>query len=221
MRFRAAIFDLDGTLVDNMGYHLRAWQALARKLGLEVSAERFERDFAGRKNDEIFPALLGREVPPAELKALAEEKEAAYRDLYLPHLAPLAGAESLLDLLAASGCRLAVASAAPRANREMVLGGLGWVSRFERIIGAEDAARGKPAPDLYLAAAKALGVDPAECVAFEDAVHGVTSAVSAGMAAAAVLTTTPAEVLIGSGARWTMRDFTAIPRDLEAALLGP
>ena len=181
MTFRAAIFD--------------AWQAMATKLGLEVTAERFEREFAGQKNEEIFPLLLGRPLPPEELRALAEEKEEAYRTLYRPHLAPLAGTAALLDRLVASGVRIAVASAAPRANRELVLGGLGWHTRFERVIGGEDAPRGKPAPDLYLAAAKGLGVDPAECVAFEDAVNGVKSAVAAGMKAAAVLTTTPAEVL--------------------------
>ena len=218
MKFRAAIFDLDGTLVDNMGYHLRAWQDLAHRLGLEVTAERFEREFAGQKNEEIFPTLLGRPVPAAELSALAEEKEAAYRDLYRPHLAPLAGAVALLDRLVASGVRIAVASAAPRANREMVLGGLGWNARFEKVIGGEHAARGKPAPDLYLAAASALGVPPSECVAFEDAVNGVKSAVSAGMAAAAVLTTTPAEVLVQCGARWTMRDFTELPTALSQEL---
>jgi beta-phosphoglucomutase len=116
------------------------------------------------------------------------------------------------------GVRIAVARPAPRANRELVLGGLGWHTRFERIIGGEDALRGKPAPDHYLAAAKGLGVDPAECVAFEDAVNGVKSAVAAGMKAAAVLTTTPAEVLTSVGASWTMRDFTVLPETLEKAL---
>jgi HAD superfamily hydrolase (TIGR01509 family) len=164
--------------------------------------------------------LLGRPIERAELEALAEEKEAAYRELFRPHLAPMAGAPELLERLARSGVRLAVASAAPRANRELVLTGLQWERRFERVVGAEDAPRGKPAPDLYLAAACALGVEPAACVAFEDAVNGVQSAVSAGMAAAGVLSTTPAELLHQSGARWTMRDFTQLPAELERALFG-
>src|SRR4051812_7197200 len=117
MAFRAAVFDLDGTLVDNMGFHLRAWQAISARLKLTVTAEQFEREFAGRKNEEILPRLLGPEVPAAELEALAEEKESAYRELYRPHAAPMAGAVELIAKLRARGYRIAIASAAPPKNR--------------------------------------------------------------------------------------------------------
>ncbi len=216
---RAAIFDLDGTLVDNMSFHLAAWVATGEKLGKPVGKEQFEREFAGRKNEEIFPLLLGREVPPDELNRLAFEKEAAYRELYRPHLRPLAGAEALLDRLAARGVKLALATAAPIENRQMALEGLGWTKRFASVTGGE-GKRGKPAPDIFLAAAKALDTPPEVCIAFEDAVQGVRSAVAAGMATAAVLTTTPKELLLQAGARWAMPDFTRLPDDLEALLFG-
>jgi HAD superfamily hydrolase (TIGR01509 family) len=185
-----------------------------------VTREQFERDFAGKKNEEIFPSLLGRPLPPAELAELAEEKESTYRQLYRAHLAPMPGAVPLLERLAARGVRLALATAAPRANRELVLSGLGWGDRFEAIAGAEDAARGKPAPDIFLAAARRLGVPPESCLAFEDAVNGIRSAVSAGMLACGILSTTPAELLHQAGASWTARDFTSLPAELEQALLG-
>jgi beta-phosphoglucomutase family hydrolase len=216
----AAIFDLDGTLVDNMRFHVQAWVAMSRSLGLETPAERFEREFNGRRNEEIFPALLGRPVPPEELARLSEQKESHYRALYAPHLAPLRGARELLTRLRDAGLGLAVASAGPRPNRAFVLDGLHLRPFFSHVIGAEDVTRGKPAPDLFLAAARALGVDPSGCVVFEDAVHGIHAARSAGMLAVGVTTLTPAEVLREAGAHWVTSDFASLPADFEQVLLG-
>lgn len=216
---QAVVFDLDGTLVDNMGFHLRAWQATAEELGVTVSAEQFEREFAGRKNEEIFPALLGRPVPPDALHALAEAKEARYRELYRPHLQPMRGAPELLDALTSRGVKVGIASAAPAENRKMVLEGLGWTSRFAAVVGGE-GLRGKPWPDIFEAAATRLGVEPSACIAFEDAVHGVVSASRAGMRVAGILSTTPAELLREAGARWTSRDFVTLEPELQSELLG-
>ena len=112
----AAVFDLDGTLVDNMVFHGEAWVRMARQLGSDATREQFERTWAGRKASEIFPVLLGRTPSPEELERLAEEKEVAYRDLYRPHLAPMPGLVAFLDRLQARGVRLALATAAPRAT---------------------------------------------------------------------------------------------------------
>lgn len=219
-RPQAVIFDLDGTLVDNMRFHIQAWVAMARSLGIELAAERVEREFNGKRNEEIFPALLGRPVPPEELTRLAEEKESHYRQLFAPHLAPVQGARELIVRLREAGLGLAVASAAPRANRSFVLDGLGLRSHFAHVIGAEDVKRGKPHPDLFLAAAQALGVDPAACIVFEDAVLGVRAARAAGMLAVGLTTLTPAEVLREAGADWTMEDYRALPEALAQRFFG-
>lgn len=219
MAIGAVVFDLDGTLVDNMGFHLRAFQAMGARLGKEISPELFEREFAGRKNDEIFPMLLERHVPAEELHALAEEKEASYRELYRPHLAPMRGAQELIEALLARGVKLAIASAAPAANRKMVLEGLGWAERFHAVVGPE-GLRGKPAPDIFLAAAAKLAVEPRQCIAFEDAVHGVTAAAAAGMRVVGILSTTPERVLRDAGATWTARDFASLGDEVRQALLG-
>lgn len=210
---RAAIFDLDGTLVDNMSAHTDAWTALCARRGVEMPRERFLLDFAGRKNEEII-ADLWPDLGAREAAALAGEKEALYRELYRPRLQPLPGLVAFLDALAAAGVPLAIASAAPEANRALVLDGLGLRPRFATVIGPEGARRGKPFPDIFLAAAGALQVDPARCVAFEDALLGVEAAQAAGMQTAAVTTTQPEPALRRAGARWVMKDFTEAPCEL-------
>jgi beta-phosphoglucomutase family hydrolase len=219
VKLRAAVFDLDGTLVDNMAFHLQAWVQMGKKLGHAITAEQFERDFAGRKNEEIFPRLLGREVPPDELQRLADEKESTYRALYRAHVRPMPGVTALLDTLAARGIPCAIASAAPEGNRTLVLEALGWRPRFAAVVGPE-GLRGKPFPDIFLAAAKAIGVDPKDCLAFEDAVHGVAAAHAAGMTVVGIRSTTPAELLHAAGARWTARDFTELPAEVATLLAG-
>ncbi|MCP3101754.1 beta-phosphoglucomutase family hydrolase [Myxococcus sp. K15C18031901] len=218
---RAAIFDMDGTLVDNMVFHNQAWVALARRLGLSLTADDFQTRFAGRKNEEILPELLGRPVDARELEQLADEKETHYRTLYRPHLRLHRGAEALITRLRAAGIPLAIATAAPQGNRELVIDGLGLRPTFDRIVGAEEVSRGKPAPDIFLAAAKGLGVEPSRCLAFEDAILGVQSARAAGMAVVGLTTTTSGAQLREAGAAWILEDFVTLPQDLEARLFGP
>ncbi|MBJ6765745.1 HAD family phosphatase [Myxococcaceae bacterium JPH2] len=215
---RAAVFDMDGTLIDNMDFHNRAWVALSRRLGLDTTAERFQTEFAGKKNEEILPELLGRPLSAEELASLADEKESHYRTLYRPHLALHVGADAFLARLSAAGIRLAVATAAPQGNRELVLDGLAIRARFERVVGAEEVTRGKPAPDIFLAAAKALAVPPESCIAFEDAINGVLSARAAGMVTVGITTTTSAEQLLRAGAQYTAPDFASLPEPLLARL---
>ena len=217
----AVLFDLDGTLVDNMPFHVQAWLSMARSLGIALTEERFEREFSGRRNEEILPALLGRPVPPEELTRLADEKEAHYRALYAPHLAPVRGTRALLERLRGAGLGLAVASSAPRVNRAFVLDGLGLRPFFAHEVGAEHVTRGKPAPDLFLAAARALGVEPAACVVVEDAINGILAARAAGMSAVGITTLTPAAALREAGAHWLVPHFEALPEELEHWLLPP
>jgi HAD superfamily hydrolase (TIGR01509 family) len=216
MKLRAAVFDLNGTLVDDISFHYRAWKALADRVGFAMDEAIFQ-SCNGLKNEDIFPRLLGRDIGPALLEALGREKEETYRALYRPHLAPMRGALELFDRLRRTGVKLAVASSAPIENRAMVLDGLGWNHTFDVVV-ANEGLRGKPAPDIFLAAAERLEVTPAMCVAFEDAVNGVIAAKAAGMTVVGITTNVPGESLRGAGALLAIADFTALPDDLDALL---
>lgn len=204
---KAVVFDLNGTLVDDIAYHFEAFKTLASKVGFAMDEVIFQ-STNGQKNADLFPRLLGRELGPSLLETLSNEKETTYRTLYRPHMAPVKGATELFARLRDRGLKLAIASSAPDENRNMVLEGLGWSSTFDAVILPHDLP-GKPAPDIYLAAAKRLGVDPTECIAFEDAVNGVKSAYGANMLVVGVTTNVPADTLLEAGAALTIADFTA------------
>lgn len=206
---KGAIFDLNGTLVDDLRYHFEAWREFAQRRGLTLD-DAFLQSINGLKNEDIFPKILGRSVAPDELAALEAEKEERYRALYRPRLAPLRGASELLDRLRAAGVKLAVASSAPPENRALVIEGLGWETRFDAIV-ASEGLPGKPAPDVFLHAAKMIGVAAAECVVFEDAVNGVRAAVSAGMRVIGITSTVDADTLRSAGAAMTAAHFDEVP----------
>jgi len=211
---RAVLFDLDGTMVDNMQYHVDAWIEMGRKLGRELTREYIQREFSGRKNEELFPLVVGRPLGDSEVRRLSEEKEARYRELFAPHVRLLDGLEAFLDLLAARGIAVGIATAAPVKNRNFVLERSGLSAHISVVVGAEQVERGKPAPDLFLTAARQLGCEPSATLVFEDAVLGVQAGRAAGMSVCGVTTGEPSEVLLAAGAEYTIRDFTELPEPL-------
>lgn len=213
-RFDGAVFDLNGTLVDDIAFHVRAWRELGARLGYELDDARFQRDINGLKNEDIFPKLLGRSVTREEIARWGDEKEQLYRAAYRPLLAPVRGAPELLATFRARAVKLAVASSAPPENRAMVLDGFAWWSVFDVVVAAEGLP-GKPAPDVFLAAAASLGVAPGRCVAFEDAPNGVRAAAAAGMHVVGITTNNDEATLRAAGASEVASDFTTLGHLLD------
>lgn len=191
----AFIFDLDGVITDTARLHLDAWGALAHELGLPFDPA-MEEQLRGLSRMDSLERVLGPAAAgfsPERKHALAERKNAAYVAA-LAGMSPadlLPGALQALLAVRAGGWGLALASASR--NADMVLARLDISGLFHHVVDAATIARGKPAPDIFLAAAAALGVPPAHCVGVEDAVAGVAAIRSAGMWAlgigsAAVLT---------------------------------
>jgi beta-phosphoglucomutase len=188
----ALLFDLDGTLIDSMPHHHDAWVEWHARRGIEMDAAGFFAGTAGRSNAEIlldmFPALS-----VAEHVEMADAKEAIYREFAARSLALIAGAQGFVAQARAAGLRLAVCTAATPQNIALAceMHGIdGWV---ETVASPADGLRGKPHPDIFLEAARRLGIAPADCVVFEDAPLGVEAARRAGMKAVALTTTLAAE----------------------------
>jgi HAD superfamily hydrolase (TIGR01509 family) len=218
---RGAIFDLDGTVADNMPIHAEAFAIFVTRHGLPPLTAADRRRLDGKRNRDIFPDLFGRPLDERELAAYADEKESLYRSLSRGRLAPLAGLHPLLTRLEASGVRIAIATSAPQENVRHTLSELGLAGRFPTVIRSDEVARGKPWPDVFLEAARRLDVAPGDCVAFEDAPMGIAAAAAAGMRTVAVTTSFPRELFAaGSPAPdWIVSDFQEFLDGPAAALL--
>ncbi len=184
---RAFIFDMDGTLVDNMRFHGAAWQTMLAENGIEADAHEFLVKTAGKTNREIIPNFFAG-ADETRLLELGGRKEAIYRELFLPHRKVIDGALEFLDESKRMGIKMAVATAAPPANMEFILDGLGLRRFFDVITTAADVSHGKPNPEVFLKSAEKLNVEPKNCLVFEDAINGFEAASRAGMKSIGIAT---------------------------------
>lgn len=185
---RAVIFDIDGTIVDNMHLHAEAFGVFADRHGLPALTKEDRARLDGRRNSEIFPILFKREVGRDEWQAYEREKEGLYRELSKGRLLPMKGLHALLDRLVKERIPMALATSAPQPNVAHTLAELGLAEAFSIIVRGDEVARGKPAPDVFIEAARRLGVDAADCLVFEDAPMGIEAAHAAGMRVVALTT---------------------------------
>jgi beta-phosphoglucomutase family hydrolase len=207
---RAALFDMDGVLVNNSRFHRAAWRRLAQEEGFALTDPEFWRQAIGRPVEEAVPRILGRPVPPAEAARLAQRKTALYHELADGHAAPVPGVVEFVRALAATGVPRALATSAVADSAARILEGLGLAAVFPVRVTAGQVRRGKPDPEVYLTAAARLGVPPVACVVFEDAVVGVEAARRAGMAVVGLTTAHADAELREAGATWTAPDFTGL-----------
>ncbi len=187
---KAVIWDMDGIIADTAPYHLKAWQEVFQKRGVEFTEEDF-RHYFGQRNDTIIRATLGESVSPSEIDVIASEKEANYRQRVRHNIRPLPGAVKLIKSLKERGFSVALASSAPIENIQLVMRGLGIEDSFQAIVSGREVKEGKPSPQGFLLAARKLGVEPENCIVIEDAVAGITAAKRAGMHCLAVTNTHP------------------------------
>lgn len=236
MRFDAVIFDCDGVLVDSEPITNRVLADMLGELGLAFTVEQTMRTFMGKSlRDElaIIEGLAGRALPPDWYASFVVRRDAA-----LAHeVRAVAGVAGLLDALHAAALPVAVASGADRAKMRLTLGTTGLLDRFETpgaraiahapgraaaplpgsvLFGADLVERAKPAPDVYLLAARTLGVKPARCAVVEDTAVGTTAGVAAGMTVLGYAAHTDPRALLDAGACAVFDDMRRI-----AALLVP
>jgi len=207
---RAVIFDMDGVLVDSNAHHRGAWRALLDELDVAPALPEFWRLTIGRPSTEAVPLLLGRAVDIAEAHRLADRKLEHYRRLSRHGLPAVRGVANFIDELAAQSVPCAVATSATRADTDQLLSRLGLLERFAALVTAEDVRRGKPDPEVYLRAAGAIGIEPSDCLVFEDAVVGVQAARRAGMRVIGVTTAHSEAELRAAGVERVVEDFEGV-----------
>jgi HAD superfamily hydrolase (TIGR01509 family) len=205
----AVVFDMDGVLVDSGAHHRAAWCALLEELG-RVPQHEFWRLTIGRPVEEAVCQLLGVTLGGDEARRLARRKHEHYRRLASRGTAAVPGAPAFVAGLRRRGVPCAVATSAFRADAVRLLGDIGVGPYLHALVAAEDVARGKPDPEVYLRAAAALGVPAEQCLVFEDALVGVTAARAAGMRVIGVSTAHAEGELMAAGAVRAVASFEAL-----------
>jgi len=184
----AFIFDMNGTMIDDMHFHTRAWYQVLSQLGAGLSIEQTKLHMYG-KAEEMFDRIFGPgKFNDQELQEIILNKELAYQDEFRPHLKLIDGLGAFLQKARAAGIGLAIGTAAPKTNVDYVMDGLQLHSLFPVIIGAEDVTTSKPDPEVFLSAAAGLKTAPEKCIVFEDSPKGVEAAQRGGMKAVVVTT---------------------------------
>jgi HAD superfamily hydrolase (TIGR01509 family) len=180
MRNKAFIFDLNGTMIDDMDFHIRAWHAILTSLGAELSVEQVKLECYG-KNEELLERIFPGRFSNEEMQVMILQKENTYQVEFKPHLRLIGGLESFLQKAYAESIPMGIGSAALPMNINYVLDGLHIRHYFKSIVSAVDVTISKPHPETFLSCAKQLEVEPENCIVFEDSPKGVLAAKTAGM----------------------------------------
>jgi HAD superfamily hydrolase (TIGR01509 family) len=205
---KAIIFDFDGTLTDSMPLHIKAWIALMHDNGIEMTTQQYWESGVGGKAAHAAIQFMGDHLSFEEGAALADQKEFLYRYLAEHELELIDGADRFLRRLKAAGYPMAIATSGNDRNAAFQIKILRLEGLFDCVITSDDVERGKPEPDIFLLAAKGLGIAPSECLVFEDSHPGIMSANRAGMPVIAVSSAHDADTLaILPGVEFVIEDF--------------
>ncbi|MCR4414795.1 MAG: HAD family phosphatase [Thermoguttaceae bacterium] len=183
------IFDMDGVLVDSYHAHYESWRRMAAEHGRTMTRAQFDATF-GRTSREVI-AVIWPELDGAadQIRALDDRKEALFREILAADFPPMPGARELLHQLRDAGVPVAVGSSGPPENVALVLDRLGARPLLAAVVTGSDVTRGKPDPEVFLIAARRMGMAPQRCVVVEDAPLGIDAAHAAGMAAVGLVST--------------------------------
>ncbi len=209
-KLEAVIWDMDGVLVDTKEYHYQTWNDSYQRYsgdGEPLKRSEFEAVFGMQNGETIIRLFGGEQATPEFIEVVSAEKEALFRERIFGHLKPLPGVRAWLSFFQNHGQKQAVASSAPELNIQAILDDLRLWLYFDVVVPGDQSPfpSSKPAPDIFLEAARRLRVLPARCLVVEDSVVGVRAAKAAGMACLAITTTHAASELIT--ADWTIDDF--------------
>ena len=207
--YAAVIFDMDGVIVDSEPLHETAFQVVFEEMGYGQTHGFHFPDYYGRSDKTLWLDFIARHSPPQPFDELMAWKQGRFMTLLeaaQPIFEPIPALVS--DL--ARQTRLALASGSNHEVIAAVLAMRGLRPHFEKVVSAQDVAKGKPAPDIFLHTADLLGVNPADCVVIEDSAAGVAAARAAGMRVIGITNTLPAEKLQDATA--VVTDYAAIRR---------
>jgi beta-phosphoglucomutase family hydrolase len=184
---KAFLFDLNGTMIDDMQYHIKAWHRILNELGANISMQQMKEECYG-KNNELLERMFPGRFTEQEKNEMSFEKERQYQAAFKPQLQLIKGLDTFLKESQQLQIYMAIGSAAIMFNIDFVLDGLNIRNYFSAIVSADDVRQSKPHPETWLRCAELLKVSPADCIVFEDSPKGVQAAEAAGMQSIVITT---------------------------------
>lgn len=178
---KAFLFDMDGTLIDNMWYHFKAWEKMMLELGDGLTGEALLPHLYGKPPELLTRVFGNSRFTLKEMNEIGARKEGYYRDMYEPYVKLLPGLADFLRAAKEREIRMGIGTASNVPNIDMVLQKTGIAGYFLSVVSADDVNKSKPDPETWLKGAAELGVAPGDCIVFEDVPKGVEAAARAGM----------------------------------------
>lgn len=195
MQKYAVLFDMDGVICHTNPHHAKAFEAFFDKYNIPYTEKEFEEHMYGKHNSHIMSYFFKRTIHDAELTSLENEKEALFRELYKDKVDPILNYKVFLNELKENGFKTAVCTSAPRANMDLILDQLDIRNQMDSLMSSEDVKLHKPHPEIYENTAARLGIEPGNCIVFEDSFSGITAGLNAGMKVVGVLSSHTIEQL--------------------------
>ena len=188
LKVKALIFDMDGTMIDNMMVHHKAWQRKLASLGKQMTIEQVMQEIHG-VNEEIISRLFGDRFNDEEIRQIAWDKEEEYRTIFADKIALIDGLERFLDQAVEAGIPMGIGTAAPPENVKFVLDALDLRKYFSAVVSSDMVTKGKPDPEVFVKVAQQLNIPITDCVIFEDSPTGAKAAENANSHAIVITTT--------------------------------
>ena len=210
---KAIIFDMDGTLVDNIPFHIDAWLSFLKKHDIVLDPEEFQAKNHGNIN-EMIRKFFGQDAPDEKVKELGQEKERTYRDLYKNHIKEIEGLSELLKKMKKLEIKASLATMGDTPNIDFVLDELKIRQFFHSGTGGHEIQRGKPDSEIFNLSLQKLNLESTDCMVIEDSTGGILSALGAGIRVIGITTSHTDDELMRNGCLFTISNF----KELDSAL---
>ena len=211
---KGVIFDMDGTIVDSLPYHYKAWEIFFKDNKVENFSKKLK-DYKGGGTLDLMKAVYGNKYSIKELKIMSDDKEVIFREIYKGNIQPIRGFIEFIESLKSKKILIGLATNAIRENANLTLRELNIYDYFDRIICGDEVKNGKPNPEMFDNTVESFQIDKKKCLIFEDSIEGIQGAYNSGINSVGITSSLSHKVLMDAGANGTIENYLNISDKLK------